>query len=175
MSRISDGATCTDKLELYRIEDGEWIKEVETNNTPSVLQRALMKLGLYNCAGDAMTNYALHDLALYTSTKYVYASVGTTGTNGTNYTYDDLLYPVMTRFTATPALVNTYSTEPTTHPDTVQYTIIATSDGDYTLAEAGLHTTLTGGNMGSRQVFGSWSVTTGETFGMIWKIIYGRG
>jgi len=172
---MNDKAKCQDIIELYRISDnGEWNKSLETNNHPSILQRILKSLGLYNCAGDALTNYAINDLAVYTASKYIYASVGIDGTSGTNYGYTDLKSPVMTRWSVTPSIVNTYSSDPLL-PDTVQYAIMATSTGDYTLQEAGLHTTLTGGYMGSRQTFGNWPVVNGETFGMIWKIIYGRG
>ena len=80
----------------------------------------------------------------------------------------------MTRIAVTPTFVNTYSSE-VLLPDTVQYTIVTTVTGDYTLMEAGLHDAITSGHMGSRQTFAAWNVTNGETIAMVWKIIFGRG
>lgn len=172
---MQDNACCIDKLEIYRIDkDGNWNLEIETNNTPSIWQRFLRCIGLYKCAGDAFTNWMINDLAVYTAGKLTHASVGTSSANPTNYDLTDLVSPVMTRATVTTAYVNVYGTN-ATYPDTVQYTIVMTATGDYTLREAGLHTALTSGNMGSRQTFDDWPVTNGESFALVWKITYGRG
>lgn len=170
-----------DKFELYRISNGKWDLEVETCNKPSVFTKLMCKMGLKNIAGDALTNYAINDLAVYLHGKYSYTSVGTnvtgnsgSGTPGTDYTLTDLDTPVLTRVAATKSYESTYNTDPL-YPDTTVYTSVMTSTGDYTLKEAGLHTTLTGGYLGARQVFSSWDITNGETFGTIWKIINSRG
>lgn len=164
----------SDRFYLYRIDDdGIWDNkpEVETKNNPTFIQKLLCKLGVRNYAGDALMNYALADLADYLSTKYLYCSVGTDGTGSTTYTYTDLKTPVMTRVATTNTLETTYVTN-----DTASFIAVFTSDGDYTLQEAGLHTTLadtTG--MGCRQTYYDWEITNGENFGAIWKIINNRG
>jgi hypothetical protein len=164
-----------DKLELYRIDKhGRWDLEVETVKKPSVFQKLKCRVGLGNMADDALTNYAINDLAAYLSTKYTYVSVGTDATLGTDYTLNELVAPVMTRVAATKSFMNTYGTD-VLLPDTAVYTSIMTSSGDYTLRESGLHTTITGGYMGARQTYYNWVVANGETFGMIWKIINSRG
>lgn len=172
MNTITNKSGCADIIELYRIDPvtGEWDKKVETNNNPSILQKLMCKLGLLNVAGDALTDYAINDLSTYLSTKYTYVSVGTDGTNGDIFSYSELLAPVMTRTAATVSITTTYSTN-----DTVQYTAIITSNGDYALKEAGLFTASTSGYMGARQTFYEWNVVNGEVFGMIWKIINTRG
>lgn len=170
-----DNIRCIDKLKLCRIKNGViQDPDIETNNNPSLWQRILMWLDLYKCAGDAFTNYMINQLAVYTAGKLLYASVGTTGTGGSTYTYSDLIAPVMTREAATISYVSTYNTDPT-YPDTVRYTIVMEATGDYDLKEAGLHTAATVGYMGSRQTFPAWAVTNGESFAMVWDIIYGRG
>jgi len=167
----------SDKFELHRIDCdiGDWDPnkskpEVTTLNNPNILQKILCKLGICNYAGDALTNYALSDLSTYLSTKYIYCSVGTDGTNGTTYTYTNLIAPVMSRVATTNAVTTTYTTN-----DTVTYTAVFTSDGDYTLKEAGIHDALTSGNMGARQTYYDWTVSNGDNFGAIWKIINNRG
>ena len=117
----------------------------------------------------AMTDYAVADFATYISDKYDYGSVGTDGTDGTDYTLNDLKTPVMTRLAFTKSFDTTYSVN-----DTAILTAITTATNDYTLAEFGIHDASTGGNMGARQV-GSWAVTSGETFGIIWRIVVSRG
>lgn len=170
-----DGTSCEDKLEIYRInKDGSWKLEVETNNHPSLWCKFLKFLGLKNYAGDALTNYAINDLAVHTGNKYTYASVGIDGSSSSNFDLNDLVSPVMTRTSAVIGYTSTYSTN-ATYPDTVVYTIVMTATGDYTLQEAGLHTAATSGYMGSRQTFSNWSVTNGESFALVWKIVYGRG
>lgn len=168
---IIENTGFSDVFSLHRIDKyGNWGKpKVETNNNPNVLQRILCKLGILNYAGDALTNYALGDLSTYLSTKYLYCSVGIDGTSSTDYTLTDLKSPVMARVATTNTVTTTYTTN-----DTVQFTAIITCDGDYTLAEAGLHTTLTSGSMGARQTYYNWAVTNGETIGAIWKIINNR-
>lgn len=164
-------ATFSDILELHRIDKhGRWELGVETNNNPTTLQKILCKLGIKNYAGDALMNYALSDLATYLSTKYLYCSVGTDGTDSTTYTYTDLKSPVMARVASTNTVATTYTTN-----DTAVFTAVFTSDGDYTLQEAGLHTALTSGNMGARQTYYNWDIETAENFGAIWKIINNRG
>ncbi|MFA5760457.1 MAG: hypothetical protein WC877_01690 [Dehalococcoidales bacterium] len=173
---IPEVSSLTDKFELHRIDDinSDWWNnkpEVETVNNPNILQKLLCRLGVRNYAGDALTNYALADLSTYLSTKYLYCSVGIDGTNGTTYTYTNLISPVMARVATTNALTTTYTTN-----DTVTYTAVFTADGNYTLKEAGLHVSLAGTtDMGARQTFYDWDITSGENFGGIWKIINNRG
>jgi hypothetical protein len=172
---MQDNTRCIDTLEGYRIDkEGVWHKEFETNNNPSLWQRLLKYFGLYKCAGDALTNYAINDLAVHTAGKYTYASVGTSAASSTDYTLNELVSPVMARQLATISYVSTYNTDPA-YPDTVQYTIVITATESATLKEAGLHTTLTSGYMGSRQTFTDWVIASGESFAMVWKITYGRG
>jgi len=172
---MQDNTRCIDILKCYKInEKGEWHKEFETNNKPSICQRILKFLGWYKCAGDALTNYAINDLAVYTGSKYMYASVGTSSANGTTYSYDDLLSPVMSRVFASAGFISTYNTDPLL-PDTVQYTVVMVASGDYVLREAGIHTAITAGYMGSRQTFDDWTIANGESFAMVWQITYGRG
>jgi hypothetical protein len=145
--------------------------EVVTKNNLTWLDQLLCKLKLRNYAGDAVMNYFLSDISTYLSTKYLYCSVGTDGTNGSTYTYTDLIAPVMTRVATT----NTISTTNVTNA-TVNFTAIFTASGDYTLLEAGLHTTLAGTTgMGARQIFYDWDVTNGQKFAGIWEIINNRG
>ena len=127
-------------------------------------------LGFYKCIDDALTDYAVTDLASYILLKYGYASQGIDGTDGTNYTLTDLKSPVMSRVTLTKSFDTTYTTN-----DTVVFTGITTATGDYTLCEFGIHDALTGGNMGARQTSCTWDVVNGETFGMIWRIVVSRG
>lgn len=175
-SILPEHTSLSDVFELHRIDDlnSDWWNdkpEVVTKNNPNIIQKLLCRLGLRNYAGDALTNYALADLSTYLSTKYLYCSVGTSGIDGTTYTYGDLLAPAMARVATTNAITTTYTTN-----DTAQFTAVFTSDGDYTLQEAGLHTTLAATTgMGARQTFYNWDITNGENFGGIWKIINNRG
>ena len=172
---MQDNTRCIDTLEAYTIDaEGAWHKEFETNNNPSLWQRLLKWLGLYKCAGDALTNYAINELATHTGETYFYGSVGTSFASSTDYSLTDLVSPVMARELATVSYVSTYNTDPA-YPDTVQYTIVMIATEDATLREAGLHSTLTGGYMGSRQTFTDWAITNGQSFAMVWKITYGRG
>lgn len=174
-----------DKLELYRIDsraidgsrpvtESELIKrgtkDIETKVYLNPLEKVLKALGLYRCIDDALTDYAVSDFATYISTTYGYASVGLDGTDGTDYTLNDLKSPVMSRVLCTKSFDTTYSTN-----DTAVFTAITTATSDYTLNEFGLHTALTGGYMGARQVSCTWPVVNGETFGMIWRIVASRG
>ena len=160
-----------DKLELYRIDNsGKWDMELETKVYLNPLQKVMKALGLYRCIDDALTDYALCDFATYISTTYGYASVGIDGTGGTTYTYTDLVSPVMTRVLCTKSFDTTYVTN-----DTAVFTCITTADADYTLCEFGLHTAVTAGQMGARQTSCSWDVVSGETFGMIWRVVCSRG
>lgn len=117
----------------------------------------------------AVTNYFLTDQAAYQIAKYLYCSVGTDGTNGSVYTYSDLITPVMSRVATTNTTTTSYITN-----DTAQFLAVITCDGDYVLQEAGLHTASTSGYMGARQTFASWSVENGERIGAIWEIINNR-
>jgi len=180
---MSKGAF-TDKLELYRIDGNidssrpvteldlidNGYKDLETKYNLSPFEKVLKALGLYRCIDDALTNYAVTDLATYILTKYGYASQGTDGTDGTNYTLTDLKSPVMTRVALTKSFDTTYTTN-----DTAVFTGIGTATGDYTLCEFGLHDALTDGNMGARQVSCSWDVVNAETYGYIWRIVASRG
>ena len=160
-----------DKLELYRIDvDGNWNKDIETNVNLSLTEKISKFLGIYKCIDDALTDYAIADFATYISAKYGYASTGTDGTDGDVYTFNDLKSPVMTRTKCTKSIDTTYSTN-----DTAVFTAIVTASGGYTLTEFGLHDAETDGNMGARQVSCTWSVTNGEVFGMIWRVIASRG
>jgi len=171
---ITENFGLFDTFELHRIDDdGVWdLKpEVKTKNRLNVFDKLFCKLGLRNYAGDALMNYALADLSTYLSTKYPYCSVGIDGTDSTTYTYTNLKSPAMARVATTNAVTTTYVTN-----DTVTYTAVFTSDGDYTLQEAGLHIDLAGlTGMGARQTYYNWAVTNGENFGAIWKIINNRG
>lgn len=161
----------TDKLELYRIDSsGTWSKDLETKVYLNPLQRVMKALGLYRCIDDALTDYAIEDIAWYLMSKYGYASVGIDGSDGTVYTLTDLKSPVMTRATCSKSFDTTYTTN-----DTAVFTAITTATSDYTLTEFGLHDAETDGNMGARQVSCTWDVTNGETFGMIWRIVASRG
>ncbi len=165
----------SDQMELYRIDkQGNWNLEVKTNNAPNLLQKILCKLGLINYAGDYLTNYLINDVATHLGGKYLYVSVGTSDTGSSDYTLNALSSQVMGRVASTNTYILTYGTDPA-YPDTTVFTAIITSDGDYDLLEAGLHTTSTGGYMGARQTFSTWSVTSGEVFGIIWRIINNRG
>ncbi len=166
----SNGAVA-DRLELYRITtDGEWQLEMQTEVNIPWHKKVLKALGLYKCIDDALTDYAIQDFATYTLLTYGYAGVGIDGTNGTVYTYNDLLSPVMTRVECTKSVDTTYVTN-----DTAVFTAITTATNDYTLTEFGLFDALTAGHMGARQTSCTWPVTNGETFGMIWRIVVSRG
>ena len=165
-----DKSSVADRLELYRINDGEWTLEMQTEVNLPWYKKVAKYLGLYKCIDDALTDYAVQDFAIYIHDKYGYASCGIDGTDGDVYTYTDLKTPVMTRVACTKAYATTYTTN-----DTVVYTAITTATNDYTLTEFGIHDALTGRNMGARQTSCTWPVTTGETFGMIWRIVVSRG
>jgi len=173
---MQDNIRCIDVLELYRIDkEGEWHKEIETNNHPSLWQRFLKFLGLYKCAGDAFTDYMVNQLAVFTAGKAIYTGVGTSASSPTDYSLNDLVAPVMTRVAPLAiTYTNVYGTNAEL-PDTTVYTITLTSSGDYTLREAALYTAFTSGYMCSRQTFPDWAVANGEMFAMVWKITYGRG
>ena len=167
-----------DKLELYRIDDPKyvtydpdhWEMDIETKYDLSPLQKVLKALGLYRCIDDALTNYAVADFATYIHDRYAYASVGTDGTSGTDYTLNDLKTPVMIRILCT----KSYETTNVTN-DTAVFMAIGTATNDYTLTEFGLHTAITAGYMGARQTSCTWDVVNGETYGMIWRVVVSRG
>lgn len=171
-----DNMGCSDRLALYRIDDeGNWTCEVKTNKKPSLWERALKRFGFYNCADDAMMEYALNDLALHLYDKYSFISVGESSASSTVYTLDDLVDPVMTRIAASTATTFTTNNTDSDYPDSVRFVSLFVSDSDYTLKESGLHTAESGGYMGARQTFGNWDVATGDSFGVIWDIICSRG
>jgi hypothetical protein len=165
-----------DKLEIYSIDpSGNWTLEMETTYKTSVFDKITGLFHRKPCINDALTNYAINDIAQHISGKYGYASVGTSDTDPTDYSRNSLISPVMNRFTTANTLVNTYGSD-SLLPDTAQFTVIVTSDGDYDLIEFGLHTTAVDGYMGARQVgSAAWTVSNNETFGLIWKVISGRG
>ena len=167
---MESNGSVADRLELYRIKDGEWTLEMQTEVNLPWWKKVGKALGFYKCIDDALTNYAIQDFATYIHDKYGYASCGTDGTDGDVYTYTDLKTPVMTRVACTKAYATTYTTN-----DTVVYTAITTATSDYTLTEFGIHDALTSGNMGARQTSCTWDVVNGETFGMIWRIVVSRG
>jgi len=145
-------------------------KDLETKYNLNPLEKILKALGLYHCIDDALTDYALEDIASYLLTRYSYASQGIDGTDGTVYSLTDLKSPVMTRVSLTKSFDTTYSIN-----DTAVFTGIGTATGDYTLCEFGLHDALTDGNMGARQVSCSWDVVNAETYGYIWRVVASRG
>lgn len=165
-----------DKLEIYSIDEmGHWNLEMETVYKKSAFERLGSIFKKKPCIDDALTNYGINDIAQHISSKYLYASIGISDSSPTDYTLNDLVSPVMTRMTTTNSLVNTYSLD-ANYPDTAQFVVIVESDSTYDLIEYGIHTASTAGYMGARQVASTeFSVTSGETFGMIWKVICGRG
>ena len=51
-----------DKKTIDMSDDGLILK---TNNNPSIIQRIMKWLGLYKCAGDAMMNWGIQQLATW--------------------------------------------------------------------------------------------------------------
>lgn len=163
-------ASASDIMEIYEIKDGKWVKLCETNNNPTFFQKALSKIGLYCYADDALTNYALSDIAGYFTEKYTHISLGTSAATPDDYTLTDLVTPLPARFPVSATLATTHTTD-----DTAVFTSIIVSPGDYVIKESGLHDALTGGNMGARQVCCDWTIQSTKTYGLIWKIVCGRG
>lgn len=156
-----ESVTISDRLELYRIVDNEWILEVHTDNE---------LCGQPGFAGDAVTDYFLSAQATDQSIRYTHCSIGTDGTDGSVYSLNELKYPVLNPRIAT---TNSVGTTNVTN-DTSQFMAVIECTGDWILQESGLFTAATGGFMGARQTYYDWEVDNGETIGIIWKIINNR-
>jgi len=158
---------------------------LETNNNPSIWQRfqivignflerifganLCVHLGLYKCAGDAMMNWGIQQLAISIHDTYNYISVGTNSGSPNDYTLNELLTPVMVRAPVTKGYDTTYIEN-----DTAVFQGIINATGAYTIVETGIHDTLTGGHMGARQTSCSVVTTDGVPFGMIWRVCIAR-
>ena len=143
---------------------------LKTNNNPSIIQRLKMWLGLYKCAGDAMMNYGLQQLAISIHDTYSHISAGTSSSTPDDYTLNNLVSPVLVRVSVTKGYKTTYITD-----DTATFIGIFTPDGTYTIVETGLHTALTDGHMGARQTTCNIPTTLGVPFGILWEICIARG
>jgi hypothetical protein len=143
---------------------------LETNNKPSFIQRIKMWFGLYKCAGDAMMNWGLQQLAISVYNTYGYVSVGTSSSTPSDYTLNDVVTPVLTRISATKSYDTTFIEN-----DTVQFIAIFTPSGTYLIVETGLHDAETGGHMGARQTTCNITTTIDVPFGILWRVCIARG
>ena len=157
-----------DPMDILDMSDDGLI--LETNNHPSIIQRLKMWLGLYKCAGDAMMNYGLQQLAISIHDSYGYISAGTSSSTPDDYTLNNLVSPVLVRVAATKGYKTTFITD-----DTATFIGIFTPDGTYTIVETGLHTLITGGYMGARQTTCNIPTTSGIPFGILWEVCIARG
>lgn len=167
-----DRTRIIDTVEAYELnKDGSFGRLIlRTNNNPNIIQRFLMKIGKYKCAGDAMMNFEIQRQATSIYNYYGFISFGIDSATPTDYTLTDLKSPVMTRAIATKGYATTYITN-----DTAVFTGVLTATGSYTIIETGLHDALTGGNMGARQTSCSIPTTNGVAFAMVWRVCVARG
>lgn len=157
----------------YTIDDLDMSPEgliLKTNNNPTIIQRILKFFGLYKCAGDAMMNWGLQQIATSIYNTYTHISVGTSTATPDDYTLNDVVSPVLTRVLATKGYGTTFITN-----DTAVFTGIFYPSGSYTIVETGLHDDDETGHMGARQTSCSIPTTTGVPFGIIWKVCAARG
>lgn len=174
---VSDSFQFKDSISIYNYDPitGEiGDKVLETNTSPSILQKLMCKLGFYKYANDILMNEGLVDIAAWISSRYSYIGVGTDGTNPSVTTYHNLISPVMARSLATKSITTTYVAN-----DTAQFIGIFTPGSSYTILETGIFkdlTTSVSDVMLCRQtISGGWSVTAGQSFVVVWQIICARG
>lgn len=164
-----------DVLSVYKVNsDAEFTDKIfETNNKPTIIQRIKRRLGLCNYANDILMNEGLADIAAWIITRYDYMGVGTSSTGSSTTTYHDLVSPTFSRVAVSTAIETTYTAN-----DTAVFTAVFTASSSTTLYEAGIFkdaTTATTDVMLCRQTFAAYAVTSGESFGIIWKVICSRG
>jgi len=161
-----------DTIEVYKVKPDGTLGNLilKTNNSPNLLQRLFMELGLYKCAGDAMMNWGIQQLALSVYNTYTHMSVGISTSSPSDYTLTDLVSPVMTRVVPTKSLATTYIAD-----DTAQFLGVFTPDAIYTIVETGIHDALTVGHMGARQTSCSITTVPSESFAILWKVCIARG
>lgn len=156
-----------DKKTIDMSDDGLILK---TNNNPSIIQRIMKWLGLYKCAGDAMMNWGIQQLATSVYNTYTHVSVGTSTATPDDFTLNDLAAPALTRSEATKSYITTYITN-----DTAVFQAVFYPSGTVTIVETGLHTAATGGHMGARQTTCNIVTTVDVPFGIIWRVCIARG
>lgn len=173
---FNEGISLQDTLEFYKVDSqGNFTQKVfETCNNPSLLQIIKRKLGLCNYANDILMNEGLVHIASWLSEEFNYMGVGGDITEPSVTTFHNVKSPLLSRVLMTTGLETTYVTDDTTVFVGTWTNVGTTVD----LYEAGVFkdaTTSVSDVMLCRQTYAKYTVTAGESFGIIWKVICARG